>query len=169
VHSATVVEQLTKTLKTQDKVDLIHSALLIAKLDNEELDVEAYRRDVDRIAKKIAARLAKDADEKAKVKGLNDYLFNERGFHGSRGDYYNRSNSYLNEVLDDREGLPITLSVLYLELGKRLGLKIEGVGLPGHFVVRHVPKKGEPQLIDVYEGAKPLSRAEAVKKVGEFT
>ncbi len=169
VHSSAIVEQLTKALKTKDKVDLIHAALLIAKLDNEELDVELYRRDVDRIAKKIAAKLPKDADDKAKLKGLNDYLFNERGFHGSRGDYYNRSNSYLNEVLDDREGLPITLSVLYLELGKRLGLKIEGVGLPGHFVVRQVPVKGEGQLIDPYEGGKLLSRAEAEKKVTEIT
>jgi len=72
-------------------------------------------------------------------------------------------------VLDDREGLPITLSVVYIELGRRLGLKVEGVGLPGHFVVRHVPKKGEPQLIDVYEGGKPLSRAAAAKKIETFT
>ncbi len=169
LHATTVVDQLAKTLKEKDKADLIHAALLIAKLDNEELDVELYRRDVERMAKKIAAKLPKDADDKAKLKALNDHLFNERGFHGSRGDYYNRSNSYLNEVLDDREGLPITLSVLYMELGKRLGLKFEGVGLPGHFVVRQVPVKGEPQLIDVYEGGKALSRDDAEKKVKEIT
>ncbi len=84
--------------------------------------------------------------------------FTERGFHGSRGDYYNRSNSYLSEVIDDREGLPITLSVLYIELARRLGVRLEGVGLPGHFVVRHVPAKGEAQLIDVYEGGQPLTQ-----------
>src|SRR5204862_7877573 len=100
---------------------------------------------------------------------LNKYLFTERGFHGSRGDYYNRSNSYLSEVIDDREGLPITLSVLYIELARRLGVKIEGVGLPGHFVVRHVPAKGEPALIDVYEGGTAMTRDEAAKKVKEFT
>ena len=60
-------------------------------------------------------------------------------------------------MIDDREGLPITLSVLYIELARRLGLKIVGVGLPGHFVVRHVPAKGEAQLIDVYEGGKVLT------------
>ena len=65
--------------------------------------------------------------------------------------------------------MPITLSVVYVELGRRLGLKLEGVGLPGHFVVRHLPKKGEPQLIDAYEGGKPLSRAEAAKKVEDIT
>src|SRR5262249_33336107 len=64
--------------------------------------------------------------------------------------------------------LPITLSVIYIELGRRLGLKIEGVALPRHFVVRHVPKKGKPQLIDVYEGGKALSRSAAAKKVEDL-
>ena len=61
------------------------------------------------------------------------------------------ANSYLNRVIDDREGIPVTLSVLYMELGGRLGLDIRGVGLPGHFVVKHVPGEGDEQLIDVFE------------------
>jgi regulator of sirC expression with transglutaminase-like and TPR domain len=170
VHQKRVQDELSKVLaEKSEKVDLLHAALLIARLDNEELDINAYRRDVERMAKKIAGKMPKDADDKTKLKVLIDYLFTERGFHGSRGDYYNRSNSYLNEVLDDREGLPITLSVIFMELGRRLGLKIEGVGLPGHFVVRHVPAKGEPQIIDVYEGGKILSRADVEKKVLDVT
>src|SRR5690606_12742584 len=78
-------------------------------------------------------------------------------------------NSYLNRVLEDREGLPITLSLLYMELGRRIGLKIEGVGLPGHFVVRFVPQAGEPRVLDVFEGAKVLSRDDAAVKVMEAT
>src|SRR5262249_25194751 len=108
----------------------------------------------------------KEADTLA---ALNQFFFKERGFHGSRADYYHRSNSYLSEVIDDREGLPITLSVLYIELARRLGLKVEGVGLPGHFVVRYVPSKAEAQLIDVYEGGTPLSKEEAAKKAEEIT
>jgi serine protease Do len=170
VHQQRVQDELNKLLKDKsEKVDLLHAALLIAKLDNEELDIDAYRRDVERMAKKIAGKLPKVSDEKVKLAALNDLLFKERGFHGSRGDYYNRSNSYLNEVLDDREGLPITLSVVYMELGRRIGLKIEGVGLPGHFVVRHVPAKGEGQIIDVYDGGKFLSRADVEKKVLDVT
>ncbi len=96
-------------------------------------------------------------------------MFEENGFHGSRGDYYNRANSYLNEVLDDREGLPITLSIVYLELARRIGLSIEGVGLPGHFVVRHVPAEGEPQLIDVFDGATNVSLDTARSRVQEAT
>jgi serine protease Do len=153
----------------EEDIDLLHAALLIARLDNEEVEVETYRREVERMAERIAARLPKDADDKARLAALDKYLFEERGFHGSRSDYYNRSNSYLSEVLDDREGIPITLSVLYIELGRRLGVRLEGVGLPGHFVVRHVPVKGEAQLIDVYEGGQRLSREEAEKKVRAIT
>ena len=170
VHAKSVIDELVKVLSAQEgKVDLLHAALMIARLDNDELNVDAYRREVERMAKRVAGRLPKEAGDKAKLAALNKYLFAARGFHGSRGDYYHRANSYLNEVLDDREGLPITLSVVYIELGRRLGLKLEGVGLPGHFVVRHVPAKGEAQLIDAYEGGKPLSRAEAAKKVEDIT
>jgi regulator of sirC expression with transglutaminase-like and TPR domain len=138
---------------------------LIAKLDNDELDVQGYRDEVERMARKVAAT----GDEAAKLAALDRYLFHEKGFHGSRGDYYNRSNSYLSEVIDDREGLPITLSLLYIELAKRVGVRVEGVGLPGHFVVRHVPKKGKPVLIDVFEGGTRMTRADAERKVREMS
>jgi len=83
---------------------------------------------------------------------LNQFLFKERGFHGSRAEYYARSNSYLNEVIDDREGLPLTLSVLYLELAQRLDLPMAGVGLPGILSCVFEPPAGPKQLIDVFEG-----------------
>src|SRR5205807_4742632 len=137
---------------------------LLAKLDNDELDPAAYCKEVERMARELSAQLPKDADEMAKLTALNKYLFTERGFHGSRTDYYSRSNSYLNEVIDDREGLPITLSVLYMEIARRLDMKVVGVGLPGHFVVRHEPKGGPMQIVDVFDG-KLLSRADAEKKI----
>jgi regulator of sirC expression with transglutaminase-like and TPR domain/S1-C subfamily serine protease len=171
VHERNVLDDLLRVLRGKEEkdIDLLHAVLLIARLDNEEVDVEAYRREVERMAERIAARLPKNTDDKGRLAALDKYLFQERGFHGSRGDYYNRSNSYLSEVLDDREGIPITLSVLYLELGRRLGVRLEGVGLPGHFVVRHIPAKGEAQLIDVFEGGQRLSREEASKKVRDIT
>ena len=166
VHQRQVHAELDRLLRGREAdIDLVHAALLIARLDNDELDMDAYRRQVDRIAGELAAKVTKDMDDKAKLALLNRHLFTENGFHGSRSDYYNKANSYLNEVLDDREGLPITLSILYMELGRRLGLTIEGVGLPGHFVVRYVPAKGDAQLIDVFEGGKPMSREEAARKV----
>lgn len=80
----------------EEAIDLLHAALLVAKLDNEEVDVDAYRRQVARLAREIAAALPKKANDKDKLATLNKELFAERGFHGSRSDYYNRSNSYLS-------------------------------------------------------------------------
>jgi regulator of sirC expression with transglutaminase-like and TPR domain len=151
------------------QTDLLRSALTVARLDEEDLDIEAYVKHVDRMAEAIKQKLPADATEQQKLAALNEYLFRDNGFHGSRTDYYHRANSYLNRVIDDREGLPITLSVLYIELASRLGLKIEGVGLPAHFVVRHVPATGESQLIDVFDSAAPLSRSAAEKKIASLT
>jgi regulator of sirC expression with transglutaminase-like and TPR domain len=170
VHQKQVQSELAKILgHKEEEIDLIHAALLIAKLDNDELEVEAYQKEVERMVRDLKAGLPKNASEPAKLEALKKYLFTERGFHGSRQDYDSRSNSYLNEVLDDREGIPITLSVLYMELARRLGLNVVGVGLPGHFVVRFIPAKGDAQLFDVYDGARPFSKAEADRLVQTYT
>ncbi|HEX5105899.1 MAG TPA: transglutaminase family protein [Pirellulaceae bacterium] len=170
VRTATVVAEFEALAGPKvEKIDLLRSALTVARLDEEDLEVEAYARHVERMADEIQKKLPANATEGQKVSALNDYLFKDNGFHGSRTDYYHRANSYLSRVIDDREGLPITLSVLYLELGSRLGLKIEGVGLPAHFVVRHVPAEGDSQLIDVFEGGEFLSREDAEKRIRTLT
>jgi serine protease Do len=163
VHERNVQEQLVKLFADGDeKADLFEAAMLIAKLDNEELEVAPYRKQLERMAREMRERLPAKATAKERLKLLNDYLFSENGFRGSRSDYENKANSYLSNVIDDREGIPITLSVLYLELAKRIGVEdVVGIGLPSHFVVQHRPKQGEPQFIDVFEGGKPMSRLEA--------
>ncbi len=170
VHERRIRGQLVEELsKKEDDVDLLRATLLVAHLDNDEVDVAAYLGEVDRIAADIKATFPADADDKAKLALLDKHLFQTLGYHGSRVEYYSKSNSYLNEVIDDREGLPITLSVLYLELARRVGLKLEGVGLPGRFIVRFVPRNGEEELIDVFENGKRLTRSEASEKVREIT
>jgi regulator of sirC expression with transglutaminase-like and TPR domain/S1-C subfamily serine protease len=165
-HERRVFAEFAKAIAgAEESIDLVHAALLVAWLDNEELDVAAYRAEVDRMAGEISSPLGKQATEAEKLAALNRYLFAENGSHGSRAEYYHRSNSYLNEVIDDREGLPITLSVLYIEIGRRIGLRIEGVGLPSHFVVRLAPDEGEPTLIDVFDGGKKLTREDAATLV----
>jgi regulator of sirC expression with transglutaminase-like and TPR domain len=160
-HTQSVVRRLVDVLQGREEGGLARASLLTAMLDNDEIDVESYLYTLDRMADEIRQSLPEDAGEDARLAALTRYLFEENGFHGSRTNYYHRANSYLNQVIDDREGLPITLSVLFMELGRRLDLTIEGVGLPGHFVVRHVPAEGEPQLIDVFDGGKPMSRRQA--------
>ncbi len=152
-----------------DNVDLLRGALLIAKLDNPELEIEGYIQEVDRHVKQIKSIVADDASEDDRLTALNRYLFEEQGFHGSRTDYDNRSNSYLNEVLDDREGLPITLSVLYIEIAKRLGLNVVGVGMPRHFLSRHEPKVGFQQLVDVFDRGRRLTAEDARAKFEDLS
>jgi serine protease Do len=170
VHQKRVLVELTRAVQgDEDHINLIHAALLIAWLDNPDLDVTAYEKQFDRLARDIAAAVPKGADDLARLAVLNKELFEQRGFHGSRADYYNRANSYLNEVLDDREGIPITLSVLYLELARHLKVPLVGIGLPGHFLVQYRPTKGKTTLLDVYEGGKTMSRAEAARRVKALT
>jgi len=164
VHRERVQARLIKLLSEDEgKIDLLKTALLLARLDNPELEIEPYLKEVDLIIKKV--KTTDKSTQLEKLKALDEVLFEQMGFHGSRTEYYNRSNSYLNEVIDDREGLPITLSVLYMELARKLGLKVVGVGLPGHFVVRFEPEKGDNQLIDVFDRGKRLSKEDAENKI----
>jgi len=160
IHVKQTVDELVAAIQ-RDSNDLLLPALLISRLDNPELNITEYVKEIERQARHVKQRVSESASEDDRLTALNQYLFEEQGFHGSRTDYSHRSNSYLNEVLDDREGLPITLSVLYIEIAKRLGLNVVGVGMPGHFLVRHEPKIGTTQLIDVFARGKKLSIEEA--------
>ena len=153
-HRSRVREELIETLDgSEEKIDLFHAALLLAKYDNPDVDVAFYRRQIEAMAKDIRDR---------SIDGLIKYVFTDHGFHGSRTDYYNPANSYMNDMMDDREGLPITLSVLFIELARRAGLKdVSGVPLPGHFMVGY-----KNNLIDVFDGGAKLSRAEAEERLG---
>ena len=169
VQTRDVANRLGRLVAQDDDFDLLRATLLVAQLDDEELDVDNYVEQVERMAREVKQTLTENADEAARRAALTKYLFVDNGFHGSRTDYYHRANSHLSRVIDDREGLPITLSILYLELGRRLDLNIVGVGLPGHFVVKHVAKDGAEQLIDVFEGGVAMSRDEAAARVKAIT
>ncbi|EDL56465.1 transglutaminase family protein [Gimesia maris] len=159
IHERVVRDDLQQLFKKQkeSEIDLLTAALLVARLDNAEVEVKTYLNQVAGMANEIQKTLPADASPKVKLKALNDYLFQETGFHGSRTNYYSRSNSYINETIEDREGLPITLAILYMELGSKLGLDIEGVGLPGHFVVRVNSTAEKGELVDVFERGEVVS------------
>jgi len=171
VHRQAVQAELLKALEgPEEAIDLFQAALLVARLDNADLNLANYHRQVTDMAQEIAARLPAKADDAARIAALTKYLFAENGFHGSRSDYYHKANSYLSAVLDDREGLPITLSILYMELARRLGVKgVAGLPLPGHFMVRFTPREGAVQIIDVFNGGQVLSRTAAQDRVIEST
>lgn len=166
VHAARVRKDLAAALDSEHgTTHLLRAALLISALDNPELDVDYYVRLVNDLSAELKPRIEAASSPADKLAVLHKFLFEEQSFHGSRVNYDSASNSYLNEVLDDREGLPITLSVVYMSVAERVGLKVEGVGLPGHYVTRYVPSEGEPQLIDVFDRGARLSVKEAQVRV----
>ena len=115
------------------RIDLARAALAIARWDYPALDVDAYLDRLDGLARGVDG-VRRSTDPLGRLHRLREYLFVEQGFAGNREDYYDPRNSFLNDVLDRRQGIPITLSLLLIEVGKRLGLAVEGIGLPGHFI-----------------------------------
>jgi regulator of sirC expression with transglutaminase-like and TPR domain len=120
-----------------EQIDLARAALLYAMDEYPSLRVERYLRRLDFMAESVAKRVKSDAEPTEVLHRLNEYLFDEEGFRGNRENYQDPRNSYLNEVLDRKLGIPITLSVVYVELAKRLSLPVFGVGMPGHFLVKY--------------------------------
>lgn len=138
-----------------DEIDLPAAALEIAAPEYRDLDVPGYLRRIDTMASTLRRRLRRDISTADTLIALNHYLFDELGFAGNRAEYYDPRNSYLNEVLDRRLGIPITLSILYVEIGQRVGLALRGVSFPGHFLVRCSVRDGAI-VLDPYSGGASL-------------
>ena len=135
-------ERLARQLQTilsgpEQEIDLGAAALTVARLEYPKLNVARYVAKLDHFSASAAERLAVGAAPLQLIQALNAFLFEEEGFQGDSADYYDTRNSCLNEVMDRRQGIPITLSVVYLEIARRLSLPFFGVGLPGHFVVKY--------------------------------
>jgi regulator of sirC expression with transglutaminase-like and TPR domain len=134
---ALALEAFAKALATEDaRIDLAHACLMIAQDAYPDLAVERYLGDIERMALRLRARMPQSYGAEARVAALNEYLYEDLGYRGNTEAYYDPRNSYLNEVMDRRTGIPITLGVLYMVLGRRIGLPLEGVSFPGHFLVR---------------------------------
>lgn len=135
-----------KTLIAQPDatLNLAEAALVIASQEYPGLKESAYLDEIDQMADDVSVLLSGETDPWRVIGILNDYLFNKKGFHGNQIEYNDPCNSYLNDVLDRHTGIPITLSLVYLEIARRLQLPMEGLGLPGHFIVRyHKPAAGQ--------------------------
>jgi regulator of sirC expression with transglutaminase-like and TPR domain len=146
--------------------DLAALALHLARDEYPLLDVEAYLGELDGMAHE--ARQYVRGDFPARVQGLCRYLFHEMGFRGNQEQYYDARNSYLNQVLDRRTGIPITLSVVAMAVGRRVGLEVVGVGLPGHFVAKAV-EAGQDIIFDPFHGGRVLTPAECELLVRQVT
>lgn len=137
----------------EEEIDLAEAALVIAAEEYRGLDIPAYLARFDEMAAALRRRLRRDIATAEALIALNRYLFDELGFSGNAADYYDPRNSFLNEVLDRRLGIPITLSVIYLEIGRRVGLALHGVSFPGHFLVKCAVRDGAVVLDPYARGA----------------
>ncbi len=135
-----------------DEIDLGRTALAIADAEYPGLDIESYVARIDRLAAAVQDRSGDEADAYRLIAALNYTLFSVEGFRGNQDDYYDPKNSFLNEVMERKQGIPITLSVLYMEVARRVGLDLCGVGFPGHFLVRYVGKEGEIVIDPFHQG-----------------
>jgi regulator of sirC expression with transglutaminase-like and TPR domain len=135
------------------QIDLTEASLLIAAEEYPGLDVAAYARRIDEIASRGRARLAGAADGADRVRRFHAFLFHDEGFRGNEADYYDPKNSFLNDVLERKLGIPISLAIVYLEVARRLGLPVHGVGFPGHFLTKWELDDGPEIVADPFHGA----------------
>lgn len=150
-------------------IDLAQAALLIAWEEYPDLDIAHSMATLDHLAQQVRALLglsetAMPPSHMCVLEAMNQVLFEQQHFHGNTEDYYNPCNSFLNEVLERHIGIPISLSLLYMEVGKRLGVQIDGIGLPWQFIVRCCLPDGI-YYIDPFEGGRLLSEDDCRERV----
>ncbi len=133
------------------RIELDAAALEIARVEYPDLDAIAEIARLDYYAFEIAGRARDLSDGASFVEAANEYLFGELGFRGNETDYYNPDNCCLNRVIETKLGIPITLSIIYIEIARRLAKPVSGVGLPGHFLVRY-DDPGYSAIIDPFHG-----------------
>lgn len=151
-----------------ENIDLVRAALTIARTEYPDLDIDSYVARVDELARLVEARIPDVGDATQTIAALNHTLFDEAGLRGNREEYYDPRNSFLNDVLDRRLGIPITLALIYMEVGGRLGFPLFGVGMPGHFLLKHYDIDGRETLVDCFNGGGILSPQDCQRRLDEI-
>ena len=151
-----------------ERIDLLRAALTIARTQYPQLDIDSYIYRVDAIARRVAARIRDIGDIAQTIYALNTVLFKEEQLCGNRENYYDPRNSFLNDVLDHRLGIPITLALIYMEVARRIGFPLFGVGMPGHFLLKHYDVEGRQVLIDAFNSGHILSARDCRQRLQEI-
>ena len=147
-----------------EQINVAEAALVIASEEYCELDIPGYLAQLDDLAGKLKRRLRPDISPADTIVALNRYLFDELGFSGNAADYYDPRNSFLNEVLDRKCGIPITLAIVYMEIGRRVGLPVQGISFPAHFLVKCRLREGTV-VLDPYAKGGSLSFSDIKQRI----
>jgi regulator of sirC expression with transglutaminase-like and TPR domain len=151
-------------LNQGEDFDLEQSVLLLARTQYPHINTEAYSALLDSFAGELRERLDLSAGPEQILRITNEYLFRELKFTGDEQNFYDPENSYINRVLDRKMGNPISLSLVYLLIARRLHLPMVGIGLPGHFLVRFQTSRAEV-YVDAFRGGRLLSKVDCIKNV----
>ncbi len=143
-------------------IDLEKAVFLLARYEYPALDVKMYTEMLNLWATELKARLAGHDDPAETLSLINDFFIREKGLQGNRENYYDPGNSYIKCVMDTRKGIPISLSVVYLLVTRRINIPLDGIGMPSHFVLKYTI--GEKELfIDPFNGGQFLSREQCIQ------
>ncbi len=152
----------------EEQIDLLNCALTIAKLEYPGLDTAKYRQQISAITEQVKQRIGRSTDSIETLGIINEVLFGAEGFRGNVSDYYDPRNSFFNEVLDRKLGIPITLSLLYMEVARRVGIPVFGVGMPGHFLLKFYEVDGRELFLDAYNAGRLLSPEDCQERLTEI-
>lgn len=141
-----VLDYFSTLVADDDSLPLTETALSLAQDAYPDVDLQGTLAEIDELVLRLKRRLPDDADLREKVSTLNRFFFRELGFSSNLNDYYDPDNSHLNIVLKRRRGIPISLAVLYLEMGEQIGVPVKGVSFPGHFLMRVSLPEGDVML-----------------------
>jgi len=174
--SPTLADQIVEAADRPGS-DLAAAALRVAKIEYPQLDPAPYLERLDRIGDEAFHFVARDPGQDgplaARIDAVNRYLFGELGFAGNREQYDDPRNSCLNEVMDRKKGIPITMALVYIEVARRAGMRAEGVNFPGHFLVRalqdpHAANPNDGLIVDPFHGGAILNEADCRRLLDRY-
>jgi regulator of sirC expression with transglutaminase-like and TPR domain len=159
---------LVEPAQEDASIDLAAATLAIARIEYPLLDVSYYLERLGALADRVRSRMRSNPTAREAIARLNSILFDEEGLRGNRDDYYDPRNSFLNDVLDRKLGIPISLSVIYMDVARRVGFPVVGTGMPGHFLLKHYDAMSGEILIDPFNRGRLVGRAECQQRLDEI-
>ena len=166
--SSEVLEAFAALVKPgieDERIDMLRASLTFARIEYPNLDSAPYIAQVEELGRRVSAKIDDPGEPAQCIAALNCVLFDQELFRGNTADYYHPRNSFINDVLDRRMGIPITLALLYMEVARRAGFQLFGVGMPGHFMLKHYDIDGRSFFIDAFERGSVLSEDDCKRKI----
>jgi len=159
---------LVEPSREDASIDLAAAALAIARTEYPQLDSACYLGRLEALAQRVRNRMRSNSTARETIALLNRVLFDEEGLRGNRDDYYDPRNSFLNDVLDRKLGIPITLSVIYMDVARRVNFPVAGTGMPGHFLLKHYDAMSGEIVIDAFHRGRIVGRSECQQQLDEI-